>query len=71
MNEKKSLGQLVSELGATHVELWHEEDKARLNDKDIVFNAKRKIDQLNQKRNDLIEKIDEHILSKIDTKQVS
>src|SRR4051812_4176718 len=32
MDKKKSqgLGALVSGLAATHVELWHEEDKARL-----------------------------------------
>ncbi len=56
------LGSFVSQLAATHVDLWHEEDKARLPDDKTVAQAKRRIDKLNQTRNDLIEKIDECFL---------
>ena len=59
MSEEINFGNLVSELARTHVELWHQEDKARSPSGSEVVQAKRKIDKLNQKRNDLIEKIDE------------
>lgn len=47
-------------------EIWHEEDKARRKDSPdlVIANIKRKIDRLNQKRNDYIERIDAEAIKK-------
>ena len=63
--KKTDFGELASELSRVNIMIWHEEDIARLDNVKNVFKAKRNIDKLNQRRNDLIELIDEAVLEAI------
>ena len=55
------LGEAVSELAVRNNRMWHLEDEVRredLSDSEVV-KLKRKIDQTNQERCDLVDKVDE------------
>lgn len=53
--------KIVEENHAYNYQLWHEEDKARRDDKgaEFVYHAKRNIDHFNQQRNNCMEKMDQ------------
>lgn len=55
------IGQAIGGLAQKNLELWHLEDEARRQDVplDYIGDIKRKIDPVNQQRNDFIDKIDE------------
>jgi uncharacterized coiled-coil protein SlyX len=67
-DQKQRLGELVAALCQTNMELWREEDKARVEDDLQVAKAKRAVDKLNQKRNDLIEKVDDFFIQAMNQK---
>jgi hypothetical protein len=49
-------------------ELWHEEDKARVPEvlDAVIVQVKRAIDSVNQRRNDLVEKMDMWLIDRLD-----
>ena len=61
------LAALITAQHRENFDLWHEEDRARdphATDADIA-QVKRAIDRLNQRRNDLVEKIDQWLLANL------
>ncbi|MBI4542430.1 MAG: DUF4254 domain-containing protein [Gemmatimonadetes bacterium] len=69
MNDR--IGTLIARLARINIELWHEEDKARSDDDRRVAAAKRRVDKLNQQRNDLIERIDAAVLRVVTARERS
>ncbi len=61
----EGLLQLVCQQHEQNYRLWHEEDSARSPEASdaTIAGVKRRIDALNQRRNDLIEKIDDSLIA--------
>jgi len=68
-----ALISLVQDEHRRNFDLWHEEDKARAPDAvDAgIATVKRAIDKFNQQRNDLIERVDEHLATLLKGKGVN
>lgn len=62
-NPYKGINKLICEQHGCNYRLWHKEDVARSPraTAEEIADVKRKIDKLNQARNDMIEKIDDEI----------
>ena len=71
-NERSDFPSLVSMQHYVNFELWHQEDIAR--DPDApdskIAAVKRSIDVLNQRRNDMIEQIDQYLLDVLQNKKI-
>ncbi|MES2220782.1 MAG: DUF4254 domain-containing protein [Acidobacteriota bacterium] len=71
-NETEAISRAIEELHRANFELWHQEDLARdvQSGDAVIAAAKRKIDSINQRRNDQIERCDELLLAELSTKQL-
>jgi hypothetical protein len=67
MGRELTLAELVLRQHWMNFQLWHVEDEARRRDvgSEVISQCKRSIDTLNQKRNDLIERVDQAVLDAI------
>ncbi len=65
--------QIIYTLHLFNYRLWHQEDIARRTDvhDTVITNVKRKIDKLNQARNDAIERIDDYLCRLVTTSNPS
>ena len=70
--EATDFPSLVSRQHYVNFELWHQEDMAR--DQDApdskIALVKRAIDDLNQRRNDMIEQMDQYLLDELQNKKI-
>ena len=71
-NDTSAFPSLISKQHYVNFELWHQEDIAR--DPDApdskIAAVKRSIDVLNQRRNDMIEQIDQYLLDVLQNKKI-
>ena len=71
-DEVSDFSSLVSRQHYVNFELWHQEDMAR--DQDApdskIALVKRAIDDLNQRRNDMIEQMDQYLLDELHKKNI-
>lgn len=71
-NPYSGLLEVVCQQHSFNFQLWHQEDIARspVADDPIIADVKRKIDKLNQQRNDWIEKVDDFLTQMLDDRNV-
>lgn len=71
-NPYAGLLEVVCQQHAFNFQLWHQEDIARspVADDPIIADVKRKIDKLNQQRNDWIEKVDDFLTQMLEDRNV-
>ncbi|AMK12141.1 DUF4254 domain-containing protein [Pseudodesulfovibrio indicus] len=64
----RGLRELIARQHWANFQLWHVEDRARRKDVDakVIADCKYAIDKLNQKRNDLIERVDECLINMLE-----
>ncbi len=66
--DRAGLERLILEQHLRNFQLWHQEDRARVPDAsaESIAQVKRSIDALNQRRNNLMEEIDQELLRQLD-----
>ena len=64
-DHREDLSAVITDLIFINTEMWHEQDKMRSEDDAVVLGAIYRFNPLNQRRNDLIEEIDEIFLERV------